>query len=323
MIRKIFYSFFLFFLVSLILSITILSTIGIETDRFNKLITNKIAKSKNIKLKLQTINFKLDLKELSLFVETQNPKINYLNQEIPAQNVKIYLDFLPLLKTDININKIYISLDELNYTKLNELSKFIKPSNFKSFINNKIKKVKLITEIEVFLDDEGMFKNYIIKGKVTDLKVDIFKDVILSNTNLNFFADKEDILIKNIFGKIDDIDIKNGDIKLNLESGIELKSNFISNIKLDGKKTKKLNDLLEGFNFAGNIKELNGNFNNNIFVNIDKTYKVIDYNYKFFGKIKKSKIELFKTIKNNFNIGEIKEIFLSDTQVELDISKKL
>ena len=322
MIRKIFYNFFLFFLLSLILSITILSTIGIETDRFNKLITNKIAKSKNIKLKLQTINFKLDLKELSLFVETQNPKINYLNQEIPAQNVKIYLDFLPLLKTDININKIYISLDELNYTKLNELSKFIKPSNFKSFINNKIKKVKLITEIEVFLDDEGMFKNYIIKGKVTDLKVDIFKNVILSNTNLNFFADKEDILIKNIFGKIDDIDIKNGDIKLNLESGIELKSNFISNIKLDGKKTKKLNDLLEGFNFAGNIKELNGNFNNNIFVNIDKTYKVIDYNYKFFGKIKKSKIELFKTIKNNFNIGEIKEIFLSDTQVELDISKK-
>ena len=322
MIRKIFYNFFLFFLVSLILSITILSTIGIETDRFNKLITNKIAKSKNIKLKLQTINFKLDLKELSLFVETQNPKINYLNQEIPAQNVKIYLDFLPLLKTDININKIYISLDELNYTKLNELSKFIKPSNFKSFINNKIKKVKLITEIEVFLDDEGMLKNYIIKGKVTDLKVDIFKNVILSNTNLNFFADKEDILIKNIFGKIDDIDIKNGDIKLNLESGIELKSNFISNIKLDGKKTKKLNDLLEGFNFAGNIKELNGNFNNNIFVNIDKTYKVIDYNYKFFGKIKKSKIELFKTIKNNFNIGEIKEIFLSDTQVELDISKK-
>ena len=259
---------------------------------------------------------------MSLFVETQNPKINYLNQEIPAQNVKIYLDFLPLLKTDIKINKIYISLDELNYTKLNELSKFIKPSNFKSFINNKIKKVKLITEIEVFLDDEGMFKNYIIKGKVTDLKVDIFKNVILSNTNLNFFADKEDILIKNIFGKIDDIDIKNGDIKLNLESGIELKSNFISNIKLDGKKTKKLNDLLEGFNFAGNIKELNGNFNNNIFVNIDKTYKVINYNYKFFGKIKKSKIELFKTIKNNFNIGEIKEIFLSDTQVELDISKK-
>ena len=322
MIRKIFYNFFLFFLVSLILSITILSTIGIETDRFNKLITNKIAKSKNIKLKLQTINFKLDLKELSLFAETQNPKINYLNQEIPAQNVKIYLDFLPLLKTDIKINKIYISLDELNYTKLNELSKFIKPSNFKSFINNKIKKVKLITEIEVFLDDEGMFKNYIIKGKVTDLKVDIFKNVILSNTNLNFFADKEDILIKNIFGKIDDIDIKNGDIKLNLESGIELKSNFISNIKLDGKKTKKLNDLLEGFNFAGNIKELNGNFNNNIFVNIDKTYKVINYNYKFFGKIKKSKIELFKTIKNNFNIGEIKEIFLSDTQVELDISKK-
>ena len=30
------------------------------------------------------------------------------------------------------------SLNELNYTHLNELSKFIKPSNFKNFLNNKI-----------------------------------------------------------------------------------------------------------------------------------------------------------------------------------------
>ena len=100
-------------------------------------------KSKNIKLKLKTINFKLDLKELSLFFETQNPKINYFNQKIPTQNIKVYIDFLSLLKTDLKINKINISLDELNYIQLNKLSKFIKPSNFKNFLNNKIKKGKI------------------------------------------------------------------------------------------------------------------------------------------------------------------------------------
>ena len=322
MIRKIIYNLFLFLLLSIILLISILSTIGIETNKFNNLIVNKISKSKNIDLQLQDINFKLDIRKFSLFIVTQNPKITYFNQAIPAQNVKVYVDFLPLLKTDLKIKKINISLNELNYTHLNELSKFIKPSNFKNFLNNKIKKVKLISEIEFFLDNNGDLENYIIKGKVEDLKADLFKDIMLSNTNLSFFADKEDILIKNIFGKIDNIEINNGDIKLNLVNGIKLNSNFISNINLDSEKIKKFNEVLESFNLGGNLKEFNGDFSNNILVKLDKTYKVTNYNYNFSGKVKKSKIELFQTIKNNFNVAEIKEIFLSDTQVDLNLSKK-
>ena len=322
MIRKIIYNLFLFLLLSIILLISILSTIGIETNKFNNLIVNKISKSKNIDLQLQDINFKLDIRKFSLFIVTQNPKITYFNQAIPAQNVKVYVDFLPLLKTDLKIKKINISLNELNYTQLNELSKFIKPSNFKNFLNNKIKRVKVISEIEFFLDNNGDLENYIIKGKVEDLKADLFKDIMLSNTNLSFFADKEDILIKNIFGKIDNIEINNGDIKLNLVNGIKLNSNFISNINLDSEKIKKFNEVLESFNLGGNLKEFNGDFSNNILVKLDKTYKVTNYNYNFSGKVKKSKIELFQTIKNNFNVAEIKEIFLSDTQVDLNLSKK-
>ena len=148
--KKIIYNLFLFLLLSIILLTLILSTIGIETNKFNKIIVNKISKSKNIDLQLQAINFKLDVRQFSLFIETQNPKITYINQTIPVQNVKVYLDFLPLLKTDLKIKKIYVSLNELNYTQLNDLSKFIKPSNFKNFLNNKIKKVKFISEIEFF-----------------------------------------------------------------------------------------------------------------------------------------------------------------------------
>ena len=265
MIRKIIYNLFLFLLLSIILLTSILSTIGIETNKFNKIIVNKISKSKNIDLQLQDINFKLDVRKFSLFIETQNPKITYINQAIPVQNVKVYLDFFPLLKTDLKIKKINVSLNELNYTQLNELSKFIKPSNFKNFLNNKIKKVKLISEIEFFLDNNGDLENYIIKGKITDLKANLFKDLMLSNTNLSFFADKEDILIKNIFGKIDNIKINNGDIKLNLVNGIKLNSNFISNINLDSEKIKKLNEVLERFNLGGNFKELNGDFQQQYF----------------------------------------------------------
>ena len=322
MIRKIIYYLIVFLIFSLILLISILSTVGIETDKFNKLIINKIEETKNFELKLKTVNFKLDLRELSLFIETQNPKINYINQAIPIRSVKAYVDFFPVFQTNLKINKIYISLGELNYLQLNNFSKFVKPSNFKNFLNNKIKEIKLISEIEIFLDKNGGIENYIIRGQVTDLKANLFKNIILKNTNLNFFADKEDILIKNIFGKIDDIEINNGDIKLNLDSGTKLKSNFATNINLDSEKIKKFNELLKEFNLKGKFKELVGNFSNNISVNLDKTYKVTDYNYSVSGDLKKSKIELFQTIKNNFSIKEIKEISLLDTQVDLNLSKK-
>ena len=322
MIRKIINYLFLSLFLFIVLFVLILSTRGFETDRFNKLISNKIAKSKNIELQLQTINFKLDLKEISLFIETQSPKIKYENQAIPTKNIKVYIDFIPLLKTDLKIKKINVSLAKLNRAQLNELSKFIKPSNFKNFLNNKVKKIKLTSEIELFLGDNNKIKNYIVKGKVTNLRAELFKDVILSNTNLNFFADKEDILIKNIFGKLDDIEINNGDIKLNLENGTKLNSNFITNVNLDGEKIKKLNERLEKFNLRGNFKELVGNFSNNISINLDKTYKLTNYNYILSGELKKSKIELFQAFKNNFNIEEFKEILLLDTKVDIKLSKK-
>ena len=73
-----------------------LATIGIETNKFNKLISDKVSKTRNINLNLFTIKFKLDPKELSLFLETENPKIKYKGLSIPVQNIKVYIDFLAL-----------------------------------------------------------------------------------------------------------------------------------------------------------------------------------------------------------------------------------
>ena len=82
-----------------------LSTVGIETDKFNKIITEKINNSKKIKLDLKTINFKLDIKQLSLFLEAKKSKINYNNFSIPTKDIKVYLDFISLLKQDLKLKK--------------------------------------------------------------------------------------------------------------------------------------------------------------------------------------------------------------------------
>ena len=174
-----------------IILLTTLSTIGIKTNKFNEFIKEKTSEKGKINLELKSIKFKINPKKLSLFLETENPNINYSDVTIPVQNLKVYVDVLSLIKTRPKIKKINLSLEELDVVQLNKLSRFIKPSNFKSFLNNKIKKGKLITEIEIFLDEDGLFKDFIAKGTIKDLQAEflgslnLIKDIVQFRIKVN------------------------------------------------------------------------------------------------------------------------------------------
>ena len=292
-----------------------LSTVGIETNKFNRLISQKVSQTKNIYLNLETIKFKINPKKLSLFLETQNPEITYRDTFVPVRNIKVYVDFLSLLKSSPEIKKISLILEEIDVSQLNKLSTIIKPSNLKSLLNNKIKKGKLISEIEIFLTKQGDIKDFIARGNIKGLKAQLFSNLMLTKISLNFFADKNDILIKNVFGNIEDIKISDGDIKLNLENGIKLNSNFNSKLNLDEKLVKKYTKFFSKYEFLNNVKSLKANFNNYLSIDLDKTYKVKDYNYKISGNIKESKFELLNPLKNSLITEKIKEIYLSDLQI--------
>ena len=104
-----------------------MSTVGIETNKFNNLIYNKINQSNNdIKLDLNKIKFKVDIKKIGLFLETKKPKVNYRETFLPVNSIKVYIDFLPLIKSDIKIKKINLILDEIN---IKDLQKYQKLSN--------------------------------------------------------------------------------------------------------------------------------------------------------------------------------------------------
>ena len=300
--------------------IAILSTNGIKTNKFNQLITNKVLETKNIFLELDIIKFKLDLNKLSLFIETQNPRVSYRDVLLPIEKIRVYIDFLSLIKSDPIIKKININLEELDVIELNKLSKVIKPSNFRSLVNNKIKEGKLISEVEFYLEEKGVLKNFIAKGKVKDLKVELIKDLYLKKINFSFFADNNDILIKNIFGNLEEIKISEGDIKLNLEKGIKINSNFSSKISLDEKRIKKYSKFFKKFELIENVNSLIANLNNSLEIDFDDTYKVQNFSYNTSGKIDKSKIKLTKPFKNSIIPDEINDIYLSDLQIQSFIS---
>ena len=63
--KKFIYSIFLIFIFLLVLGIFYLSSIGLETSRFNNLIIKEVRdKDPNIQLELKKIKIKLDLKKI-------------------------------------------------------------------------------------------------------------------------------------------------------------------------------------------------------------------------------------------------------------------
>ena len=309
-------------LLLLIFLITILLTIGIETNKFNEFISKKVSQAKNIDLDLDTIKYKIDLKELSLFLEAKNPEITYREVYIPAEEIKVFINFVSLIKSDVKLKKLNLKLKELDITQLNKLSSIIKPSNFKSILNNKIKKGKLISEIEIFLKEDGTIKDFIAKGTVKNLEAELFSNLYFRKINLGFFADQNDILIKNIFGYLEDIKISEGDIKLNLENGVEISSNFDSKIDFNKKTFLKYSEIFEKFELLKNLKSLKADLSNNISLNLDSTYKIKDYSYNILGKIEKGKFELLKPFKNDYFRDEFKTVYLSELKIKTTIIPK-
>ena len=103
--------------------IAILSTVGLETNRFNELISRKIYQfNNNIDIKLNTIKFKINIKKFNLFLETNNSKLIYRNVGIPIKSIKVFTDFNSLINSDPKINKIEISLKKISISELKVLA---------------------------------------------------------------------------------------------------------------------------------------------------------------------------------------------------------
>jgi len=103
--KKIIFNIILLVVILFLALIILLSTIGIETNKFNKLISKKVFLTTNVDLNLETIKFKIDPKKLSLFIETQNPEITYKEITLPVQNIMVFFGFFTFNKFRAKIKK--------------------------------------------------------------------------------------------------------------------------------------------------------------------------------------------------------------------------
>jgi len=312
--KKIFFttSIILFFL--LVSLIVILSTIGFETKKFNKFISDKVKENnKNISLKLEKIKFKFDIKDFNLFLETKGPELTYKNLKVPIENIKVYLDSISLIRSKSKIDKINILSKEININQLKDIILKTKPSNLNSLITNKVKNGKVIINLELYFDDNLDIDNFIARGEVKEMSGIINSDLSLKNTSFNFFADSSDILIKNVKSKMDGILIKNGNLQIKRNKEISLKSDFTTEIKINKKNIINYLPFIKNIKFINQEINFNANLDNFLNITFDETFKVTDYAYKNKGRINRLFFKFNKSIKNSFLEKDINNLYFKDS----------
>ena len=95
-------------------SVMYLTFVGVETERFNKQIYNKINDlNQDIKVDLKKINLVLDPFNLNFDIKTLGAKIRSRNKEIELESIKTQVSLYSIFKSDLLIKKIEISTKSL------------------------------------------------------------------------------------------------------------------------------------------------------------------------------------------------------------------
>ena len=296
--KKFLYVAFFTFVFLFTASIIYLSTIGIETSKLNNLVIKEIKKKEpQIEVVLEKIKIKLDLKKFQLFLSTNNLKITYQNVEIPITELRIYTKLVKILKSKIEINQIVFAIEKLKIQDMQKLSIRIKPSNFKTYLLNNFEGGEIErAAFDLNLDKDFKISDYQMSGTIKKVKAKIKNNFTIKNLSLNFIADKELVLINSVNASYKKFLISNGSIEVKKKNKIEIKGNFKT--KFDLEKTQ-LSELFKGINFFKvNKIKAKGNLLHEFNLKIDKSFKIVDYDYKSKGDISQSQLVLKKSLRN-------------------------
>src|SRR6056300_1202455 len=187
-----------------VLLITYLSTVGIETEKFNNQIQNLVkqkndkfdASLKKIKLTLDPLNFKVNAK-------TIDAKITFNNKPIELEYIQTQISPNSLIKNQLVDSQIEISTKPI---LLKNFVSFIRSINNRTelfFLEQFIKKGYLIADLKFNIDEFGALKNdYKVNGLLKEGEISVLKKkkikkikfiVYFDTNNINFLSDRLDI----------------------------------------------------------------------------------------------------------------------------------
>ena len=264
--------------VILIITITYLSIFGIETDRFNTQIKNKIKNIDNkTEIKLDQIKLVLEPFKFKINIKTLGTKLKNQGGIIEIESLKTHISLKTLLKNKLSIENLEVSTKSIEINNLISFIRFFYNTPELFILEKVIKNGYLIADIKLEFDSDGKIKdNYKIKGILRETKLSILKKYDFQKLNLIFRFKKNDLLLNDIAFSINDQNLISENISIKKEKDDFLISGKLNNEELDINE-RNLNIFIKPFFPKIDFTKLRFSSNNDFSFKINKKIEFKDF----------------------------------------------
>tara|TARA_B100000029_G_scaffold117593_1_gene110820 strand:+ start:951 stop:3149 length:2199 start_codon:yes stop_codon:yes gene_type:complete len=306
----------IFFTIILIFSISYLSVFGIKTNKFNEIIKSQLIKQDNrLDIDLKDVFIKLNIKEKSFSLSSQNVKFFIIQESQKISNIDLLISLRSLITKDKKIKKIIVNSEK---NEIKNLLKFIRAYKLNIpalYLENSIEKGTIIYDLIIDFKDNNLHQIQ-LSGKIINAEFVFLGKEIIENVNLNFNYNNKNLEIINLKLKYKNTIFVSENITANLKNNsLSLKGDF---------KNKIYQNLISTFLNYDVKNYLNDKFllssKSNFEINFTKKFKIKNYNLKSKIYIDDIKINL-KNIKLKKYLTDFKDkIILKKGEINLNIN---
>ena len=260
-----------------------LSIYGLNTNKFNDLISKKISeKNKNFTITFDKIKIFLNIGSFNLEIKTDKPSIIFQNKEIKIKSISTSLPIESIIKKQNNINNIKIITDENKIKNIIEIARSLKNTPELFLLNKAVKSGIITSEIKFNFDENGnLLNDFILDGRIENLNLKLINNNTVDEIKFNFLIRDKKYLFYNS--------------SLNYE-GIKITSNEIRVVN------------------NNNIYSVEGDLSNNSSnINLNKLFKILNIDIKLKDK------DLLISSTNDFSFDLNKKFKFSGVKVQSNI----
>lgn len=275
--KKIIIKYLAIIFLTLVILVTYLSVVGIETNKLNYQIASLIKNfDSDLDVELKKVKLILDPIKFKVTAKTIGPKFIRLNKTIEIENLETKISLRSLIDNKFSLNNLIISTNSL---KISDLISFVR--SFKQmpelFLLEKIiKNGFLIADIKIEFDDKGKIKdNYIVKGFIKDIKLSLIDKYDIDKINLTFDYRKNNLLLNDIKLNLNDLNFLSDKITIKKVEKNFLVEGHISNKKSDFNK-KNIEIFIKPFFSNLDIQKVLLSSKNFFSFKLNKKFKLMD-----------------------------------------------
>ena len=318
---KIFFKLFITILFLIFITLTYLSIFGVETDKFNSQITEKIRKfDKNLEVELKEIKLILDPFQFKLQAKTIGTNLINQSKKIEIENIKTQLSLKSLIEDKFSIENLEISSKSLELKNLISFLRSFQNTPELFIMEKAIKKGYLIADIKLEFDSNGNIKsNYEINGLVKDVELNVLKKYNLRKLDFIFDYSRNNFLVKDLNFKFDKIGFSSEKVSIKKRNDDFIVDGTFAHKKSDLDK-RNIDLLVKPFLPNFEIEKISLTSNNNFSFEIQKGFKFENF------KINSAILVHELIIQNNLKLKKFfpkqkKTISLLDQKIKLQYEK--